>query len=252
MLWHYGWGGPAPETWPVDVLASITHVTLAMCQSAATNTGRITDPPSVTRGQVAALVAARVGVTLGIGGSNDGGITVNSSARSSEMVASVLAIRERLGITGITWDIESAPGARWTVAALAEASAALIAQGLTVAIWSALYGGRLAAWGALAKELGTGLGWWERGFYDFPEAADSRLAGIVTGDIDRMRPYVARDGQIVASFAPVGDTSRTPPAVAAAAYAAARAARPSVGWSVWEDRHEAATRWATTRALAKI
>ena len=250
IVWHYGWGGPSLDAWPVDVRAGVTHVTLAMCQSAAKGTGKLTDPPGANRAQVAQLVAAGVGVTIGIGGAGDGGITCNGDGTASQLAASVLGIRDRLGVTGITWDLEGTPGGAWTTAAVLAASRALVAAGLNVAIWSSLYGGRLAAWGAVAQGLGGDLAWWERGFYDFAEANDSRLTGIVTGDLDSMRRYVVRDDQLVASFAPVGSTSKTPAAVARAAYAAARKARPAVGWSVWEDRSDAAATWATTRALA--
>ena len=249
VLWHYGWGGPSLDTLPADVRQGITAVTLAMCQSAAPGTGKLTDPPAVTRAQVAALVDAGLEVTIGIGGAQDGGVTVNDAARAGELVASVRAIRDRLGITGITWDLEGPPGAAWTPDAVLAASQQLAKDGLAVAIWSALYGGRLAAWGAVARGLGSALAWWERGFYDFVEAGDSRLSGVVTGDLDRMRPFVARDGQLVASFAPVGSTSRTSPALAAAALAAARRTRQAVGWSVWADRWDAAASWSTTRAL---
>lgn len=249
ILWHYGWGGPSLDTLPTDIRGRLTAVTLAMSQSAKAGTGKLTDPPAVTRAQVAALTGAGLEVTIGIGGAGDGGVTVNDTARAGELVASVRGIRDRLGITGITWDLEGSPGAAWTTDAVLDASRQLAKDGLAVAVWSALYGGRLAAWGTVARGLGSALAWWERGFYDFAQANDSRLTGVVTDDLDRMRPHVTRDDQLVASFAPVGSMSRTLPSLSAAALTAARKTRPTVGWSVWEDRHDAAAGWATTRAL---
>lgn len=271
-VWHHGWSGPSLSSWPVDVRSSVTCITLAMSQSAAKGTGKLTLPPGVTKAEVLTLVKAGVDVLVGVGGSGDGGIvvtgrarlglaegedidggiTLKTSAHVDELVTSVLANAATLGTTGICWDLEGAPGSGWTATAVADASQRLVAAGQQVAIWSALYGGRLAAWGSVAAALGANLHHWERGFYDFQEANDSRLTGIVTSDLASMRQAVARDDQLVASFAPVGSTSRTATSTMTAAYAAARAKMPDVGFSVWEDFQDAKIGWASTRGLAAV
>lgn len=252
ILWHHGWHGPRVNSWPADVLARLTTVCLAMCQSDGDGTGRLTAPPGVTGQQVAALVADGVDVQLGIGGAKDGGITVLSGLHVADLVASVKAQRDALGVTGICWDLEGTPGRRWQVGPVVDASLHLLDSGLRVGIWSSLWGGRLQAWGAVAEALGDRLDHWQRGFYDFPEAADQRLSGIVVRDMDRMRAYVARDDQLVASFAPVASSSRTPPHVMTAALAAARQDRSMVGWSVWEDWQDSRAGWTSTRSLADV
>lgn len=260
VLWHHGWHGPRIPSWPVDIPASVSDVVLAMCQSAAPGTGRLTDPPGVSRNDVLGLAAAHVATHVGIGGSDDGGIRVTNEAQATQLAESVKAMRTSFGIVGARWDLETAPGETWNVDAVLSASRKMVAAGLRVGIWSALYGGRLEAWGAVARGLGTDLECWERGFYDFDEANDSRLSGIVTRNLQTMRAYVQRDDQLVASFAPVGSTSRTPvPIMGAAYYAARRTIRPGtstamsdVGWSVWEDLQDSAAGWSSTRALAKL
>ena len=255
VAWHQGWSGPPLSSWPVDVRASVTCVILAMAQSAASGTGKLTMPPGVSRADVLALTSAGVDVLVGVGGAGDGGISVTNDAQVGQVVTSALGFRDALGTTGICWDLEGAPGSGWTSSAVIQADQQLIAAGQQVAIWSALYGGRLAGWGAVAQALGDQLHHWQRGFYDFGEANDSRLSGIVTSSstgLAAMRPFVASEQQLVASFAPVGSTSRTPVAVAAAAYAAARAKYPGAGWSVWEDHQDSGAGWTTTRALAAL
>lgn len=250
-VWHHGWRGPGIDTYPVDIRAGLTDITLAMCQSAKSGTGRLTDPPGVTRAQVNAYTAAGVNVHLGIGGSGDGGITITNATQTAEVVASVLALHTSYGITGIRWDLEGTPGDRFAIDAIVSASRQVIAAGLRVGMWSSLYGGRLTTWGAVARALGAELDVWERGFYDFPEAGDARLTALVVNDLKAMRAYVQRDDQLVASFAPVGATSRTPVKLAVDAYTAARKAYPAAGFSVWADNDEHPG-WAMTRALAAL
>ena len=258
VMWHHGWNGPAISSWPPDVRASLTTVCLAVCQSATPNakpgqeTGKITDPPGVTRSEVLGLVADGVDVLIGIGGSGQDKLHVVTPANVAELVASVLSIRDRFGITGICWDLEGTPGGSWTIEAVVAASRALVAAGMRVAIWSATYGGRREAWGAVARALGTDLDHWQRALYDFPEAGDGRLTGITTGALADLRPYLARDDQLVLCFAPIGSLSRTPAGVAVDAYAAARKASPLAGLAVFEDYRDSAQSWLMLRGLVKV
>lgn len=255
ILWHHGWTGPALANLPVDVLASLTTVNLAMCQSAKANTGLLTMPPGVNRATVSGLTAAGVDVFAGVGGSGDGGITITNPGQVSEAMASIGQMRANLGITGVTLDLEGTPGQRWTVDAVTTLCRAIVGSGLKVGFWSALYGGRLAAWGAVAKALGNDLSHWERGLYDFAEAADSRLTNVALGDLAGMRQYVSREDQLVASFMPRPQTpypNSSPVPVLTGAYAAVRQRFPQVGFSVWEDLIDAKRGWAATRALAKL
>ena len=66
MLWHQGWQGPAISAWPVDVAPSLTTVCLDMCQSAGAGTGKLADPPGVTKSQILALAGDGVDVLAGI------------------------------------------------------------------------------------------------------------------------------------------------------------------------------------------
>lgn len=254
LLWHHGWAGPSIDAWPVDIPHSITAVGLVMCQSAGPGTGRLTDPPGVTKAQSLRLQGAGIDVLAGIGGSGDGGIDIRTSAQVQQALGSIRGMRDRLAITGVIYDLEGAPGSGWSPEAMIELGHALAADGLKVGIWSALYGGRLQAWGQVARALGDRLHSWQRGFYDFEQAGDTRLTGIVTGDLLAMRGYVAREEQLVASFMPTppegGYPNSSPTTVLTAAYRAGRAKYPSAGWSVWEDRIDAARGWPATRGLA--
>lgn len=261
IMWRYGWSPVALSSWPADVRGPLTTVVAAMSQSAAAGTGRLTMPPGLTTQERAALVADGVEVFAGVGGSGDGGITITTPGQVTQAIASAMTMRDA-GYTGICWDLEGAPGNGWNADALTDASRALVAEGIKVAIWSSLYGGRLAGWGAVARSLGDDLDHWQRGFYDFGEANDGRLTGIVTGDVARMRPFVSRDDQIVCSFSPLGSRSATPVPVMAAAYAAARKtlrpgsptgeAMTTIGWSMWTDKVDAVRGWTATRALVKV
>lgn len=254
LLWHHGWAGPSIDTWPVDVASGITAVGLVMAQSAAAGTGRLTDPPGITKAQALRLQSAGIDVLAGIGGSGDGGIDIRTSQQVQQALGSIGGMRDRLAITGVILDLEGAPGSGWSPGAMTDLGHALIAAGLKVGIWSALYGGRIEGWGQVARALGDGLHSWQRGFYDFPEAGDTRLTGIVTGDLAAMRGYVAREDQLVASFMPTppegGYPNSSPTTVLAAAYRAGRGKYPAAGWSVWEDRIDAGRGWPATRGLA--
>lgn len=254
MLWHHGWSGPSIDSWPVDIASSITAVGLVMSQSGAPGSGRLTDPPGVTKAQALRLQSAGIDVLAGIGGSGDGGIDIRTSAQVQQALGSIRGMRDRLAIAGVIYDLEGAPGSGWSPEAMIELGHALAGDGLKVGIWSALYGGRLQAWGQVARALGDGLHSWQRGFYDFEQAGDTRLTGIVTGDLLAMRGYVAREDHLVASFMPTppegGYPNSSPTTVLTAAYRAGRAKYPGAGWSVWEDRIDAARGWPATRGLA--
>jgi hypothetical protein len=251
IVWHQGWRGPALGSWPVDVRAGITAVCIDMCQSAQAGTGKLTAPPGVTRAEILALTGAGVDVFAGIGGSGGAGITVTNTAQAADVVTSVLGFATSLGITGAVWDLETAPGDGWTTGAVSTASQLLVNKGLRVGICSATYGGRLAAWGTVARALGGGLHSWQRMFYDFPQARTSELTKIVADDFTAMRGYVTADQQLVGAFMPTdpGDANTSPVPVLSAAYRAARAARPDVGWAMYHDATDAAAGWTATRAL---
>ena len=249
MLWKSGWTPSDPSTWPDYVRHGAGAVTLSMCQSGGQGTGLLAPLPGVSRALVSYLASQGGEVFAGIGGSGDGGIVLTRLEHVTQALDSLKSIRDTVGITGIVLDLERAPGSTWNVDSVTTLALEAVDFGLKVGIWSALYGGRLEAWGQVAHALGENLYSWERGFYDFPEANDSRLLSIVRADLVRMRPYVAREDQLVCSFSGQASTSATPPAVMAAAYAAGRGLFPGVGFSVWDDKAEIRSQWAGFRAL---
>jgi hypothetical protein len=255
ILWHHGWAGPHLADWPTTIRSQVTTVCLGMAQSANPQarrdqwTGRLATPPGVTRQEITSLRTAGVDVFVGIGGSNSTGLELRTADQIKQLVDSCLAHRDALATNGIAWDLETEPGSTWTQDAVIVASQALLAKGLKIGIWSGTWGGRLAAWGAVARVLGEQLDHWQRCLYDFPQAGDSRLTPIAANAIRELRPYLSRDDQVVLSFAPVGSASRTPVDVARAAYAAARQQAPLTGFSVWEDYQDNRAGWSTWKAL---
>ena len=257
MLWHQGWQGPSITAWPVDVAPSLTTVCLDMCQSAGAGTGKLADPPGVTKSQILALAGDGVEVLAGIGGSGDGGITITTAAQVADAYASIVSMQSRLAIAGVVLDLEGDPGSGWTPATMIQLGQLVVGAGMRFGICSALYSGRLAAWGSVAKALGASLDHWQRMFYDFPQATSSQLSGVVTGQqgFAAMRPYLVRDEQLVASFMPQtpSDTNTSPVGVITAAYSAARTAGwADAGWAVFEDAIEQANGWTATRALGQL
>lgn len=255
-LWHHGWAGPSIDTWPVDVLHSLTTVTVAMAQSAQAGTGKVATPPGATPRQIATLAGLGIDVLVGIGGSGDGGIALTNASQVADMVAAVKALADSHGYKGAVLDLEGGPGSGWTAGAAADFGHRLVAAGMKVGICSSTWGGRLEGWGQVAKALGPDLSFWERMFYDFPEAGSNRLNGIVTGDLAAMRRYVSREDQLVCTFMgtpPEGNyPNSSPVGVISGAYAAARTAFPQAGWSLWETRIEGARGWPNLRALAPL
>lgn len=253
-VWHQGWHGPAIDTWPTDILDAITHISVDMCQSASPGTGLLADPPGLTVAQVDAAAQHGVKVHAGIGGSGGGGIRLFSDVHRVQMLSSIKSMRDRLHIAGVTLDLEDAPGGTWTVPTVTALAHDLVEDGIGVAICSSLWGGRLQAWGIVASSLGPALSWWERMFYDFTEARDSRLSEIVTSKqlgLGAMAHYVNTRQQLVATFMPndAGDANASPVPVLTAAYRAGAAAFPGAGWSVFHDWTDAGAGWAATRAL---
>jgi hypothetical protein len=248
MLWHFPsqWGGPDPAVWPVDVLASVTHVSCGVAQSAGAGTGKLTRPDLAA---AATLRAHGVKVYGQIGGSSDGGITIGNSQQVDEFVASVRS----WGGAGADCDLEPS-GGKWAqgpmVSALRECSRA---TGLGSIVTSGLYGPWTDAWGQVCKALGDDLGAWVTMLYDFPEAGDQRLQQVTRDKIGLMRKYVP-DEKIVLAYMPRPSASyanASPPGVIPAAYAAGRTLAPAVGWALWEDKISTATGWRDLRELAK-
>lgn len=257
-VWHQGWRGPTITTWPGDVLDNITSITVDMCQSAKAGTGKLTDPPGITRDQVQAVTETHPALTVwaGIGGSGAGGLLLTQSSHVTDMVDSVHRIVDRYGLRGVVLDLEGAPGSDWTISAVLDLAEELAASGIGVAACSALYGGRREAWGTVAKVLGSHLAWWERMFYDFPKARDHRLTDVVTSSTDgipAMLPYLGSPRQAVATFMPTdpGDVNSSPLDVIGAAYAGALSVSSSTGWSIFHDRNDSTNEWAATRALIR-
>lgn len=255
VLWHFGWKAQPLAALPPDVRSSLTVVSCAMSQSAGSGTGRLTTPPGVTKAEVASLVADGIDVLMCVGGSGDGGIRVVDSTQAQQAVDSWKRARDSFGYTGLDSDLEGSSGT-WTQSAWLEMARGIIAEGGKIAVTSSLWGGRLENWGGVCHALGDDLLYWSRMFYDFPEAADGRLNGIVAGDLPKMRKYLSRDSQLVAGFMPrpPGESypNASPDGVIPSAYRAARSVYALAGWAVWEDYIDQRLGWKTVRSLAAL
>lgn len=251
LLWDYGWQALDVAALPPDVPASLTHVSMFVAQSAAAGTGRLKAVPGATRARVAAWRAAGLHVDLCIGGAKDGGITATTAAQAAEMTASIRAQVQACGYTGVDLDLEPS-GGKWGQDAILAVARAALADGLQVHLTTALYGPWTANWGAVAKALGASLTSWRVMLYNFDEAADSRLTAVTTSKLATMRGYLAREDQLVACYATGAASVASTPAVARAAYAAARAKYPSAGFGLWHGGVERSRGWSGLRALAGV
>jgi hypothetical protein len=251
VMWHNGWGGPALTSYPSDVMAGLSHISLGMSQSAASGTGKLTPPPGVDASQVSYAHTKGVLVFVGMGGSSDGGITITSSATAQDAINSLLSFRSSLGIDGVDIDLEPS-GSNWNTAGIDAFISGCVSNGLRFGITSGLYDQWTDAWGAVVKAWADKIDFWASMDYDFPEAGSSELNGVVVSKIKSQRTYGIPDRKIVEGFAPRPDpdyTNASPSGVIPPAYAAGKAIAPDLGWMIWEDLVSSKAAWQDCRAL---
>lgn len=253
-VWHFGWEPTAPvPSWPADILEAVDVVHAVMAQSAGKGTGKLTTPPGLPKSVIADLRKAGKAVHVGVGGSNDGGIAINTPAQAGEARSSLLSMRDAFGYSGVTLDLEPS-GSKWSAGAVVDLCRALDGDGLTVEICSALYAPWTERWGAVCRELGPALTRWSVMAYDYPEAGDSRHTAMTLGKVGMMLGYVPASKVAVAFMPRPTPTylNASPAPVLLAAAAAVRAAHREVGFAIWEDRIDRAQGWQSLRGLASL
>lgn len=251
LMWHYGWSGPSLSEYPSDVISGLSHVSLGMSQSAESGTGKLKPPPGIDSHDVAYAHSQHVIVLAGIGGSNDGGIAIESIQTAQQAIDSLLAFRTSLGIDGVDIDLEPS-GSNWNTTGMNAFISGCLANGLRVGITSALYSSWTVAWGEVVREWADRIEFWASMDYDFPEAEDSRLGRVVVDKIAAQREWGIADRKIVQGFMPrpsEGRANTSPPGVIPAAYAAGLRVAPELGWMIWEDDISRESDWLDARAL---
>ena len=259
--WHHGWGGPKLRAYPNDVRPDL--LVWAMSQSAGAGTGRLSAPPlqGYPQAEAVADIAAwhQQGhkVLLGIGGSKDGGITIDSVATVDQARASIAGHVKTFGFRGVSLDLEPS-GGRWTQDALVRLVGLLKADhgsSFHVDVCVGLYGTHTARWTALAKALGATMDTLSVMLYDFPEAGDQRLTAVSLDKVRVLQAAGVDPAKVVLLYMmrPPGVTYPNSTPDAALVVAAVKAtlerypALRGIGW--WEDKINAARSWDGPRAL---
>ncbi|HEY5879950.1 MAG TPA: glycosyl hydrolase family 18 protein [Nakamurella sp.] len=256
-MWMYDWRDPSIGDLPPDVLDTVNVLVVAIAQARTPGTGRLRwspyrDEPDRMRAQIAAMVERGKPVLLGVGGSNDGGITVTDDIQVTEFCDSVRGFVADYGFTGIDLDLEPS-GSRWTQPALAEVVRRLKVEhgpdfliGLTVA----LYDDHTERWLTLAGELGEDCDFFAHMLYDYVEATDERL------DHDaRRKVRIAVDGGVPASRQVLGfmcnaPTHSSPVALTGRVWASALVEFPDLrGAFIWESSIEHSADYPWTRTI---
>lgn len=245
-MWINTFEYPPIRDMPADVLDTLNLVIIAMAHSAEGGTGRLSwQPINQSPEEVTADIAGRVSmgtpVLLGIGGSNDGGITVTNDQQVVEFCDSIRELVQTYGFTGIDIDLEPS-GSSWEQSALVAVVRTLKQEygtGFIVGLTVGLYGEHSARWLALARELDTDMDYWSPMLYDYEEAHDERLVADAL-----KKTQLAVDGGVPASKHILGfmcnsyyNTSPVP--VTGAVWEAVREKHPDVlGAFIWESSLE--------------
>lgn len=251
MAWQFpvAWGGPSIQSIPKDLMAKITHMTLCVAQSAQGGTGKLTTPPDLTKANVDYLHSLGVKVGVTVGGSSDGGITVQNAAQAVEFSDAILRMPK---VDFVDLDLESS---RWAPAAMLQAVQRLGSEAeMTATVTSGVYGQLIAQWGGIARSLGDQLIAWVSMNYDYPEAGDARQTSVVLSKIQAMGGYVP-SRKMVMAYMPRPNASylnASPPGVIKAAHAAALLKAPDVGAAFWETKILAATNYSDLRDVIAL
>lgn len=256
-MWMFDWRAPSIADLPADVVDTLSMFVVAMAQSAQSGTGRVSwSPNRVSKAEMASQIADVAGtgrpVLIGVGGHQDGGITITDDTQVSEFCASIGAIVREFGFTGVDLDLEPS-GSRWTEPALVQMVRTLKAEfgpDFVVGITAALYGEHTARWLSLARELGDSFDFFAHMLYDYVEATDQRLVPDALAKVRR-----AMDGGIpthkqVLGFMCNTSTYSSPVAVTGAAWSAVTAEFPDLrGAFIWESSIESSSGYEWTRSV---
>lgn len=162
----------------------------AMAQSGGSGSGRLKwshplQSVSAMRSDITAVIARRVPVLLGIGGGDDGGITVRDD-QHADFAASLHTMVRRYGFTGVDIDLEPS-GRSWTegavVAAVRQLKKDFGAIGSTVGFVRGISGELVFAGAALGADVDVDYS--APMLCDFPEAHDDRQAAKGASDLGR-------------------------------------------------------------------
>lgn len=257
-MWIFDWRAPSIRELPADVLDTVNTLVVAMAQSEVAGTGRLRwspfrDDPEQMRAQIAAAVQQGTPVLLGVGGADDGGITVTDDTQVAEFCDSVRGFVDEFGFTGIDIDLEPS-GSSWTEPALVDVVDRLKAEhgaGFLIGLTVALYDEHTERWLSLARELGPDrYDYFAHMLYDYVEATDERL------DHDaRRKVRIAVEGGVPASRQVLGfmcntPTYSSPVALTGRVWHSARSEFPDLrGVFIWESSIEQAADYEWTRTV---
>src|SRR6478735_1804109 len=256
-MWINTFERPTVAELPADVRETVNLVIFAMAQSAASGTGILKWEPGYQSYDdialdIAGLVYAGKPVLLGIGGSNDGGITLVDDDNVRDFCGSIRFFVETFGFTGIDIDLEPS-GSSWSQESLVKVVQTLKdehGQNFLVGLTVALYGEHTARWLSLAKALGDNYDYWSPMLYDYAEAHDERLIPDALKKIQ-----TAVDGGVPSSKQILGFMcnayyNTSPVAVTAQVWNAALAKYPDLrGAFIWESKLELASNYQWTREV---
>lgn len=260
-LWVHGWELPTIGQLPADVVRIHTLFLMAMAQSAQGGTGKIAwAPVRQTKEQAIADIASlrKKGkkVSIGIGGSSDGGITLTNATQVDEMFSRIKELVATYGFSGIDVDLEPS-GGKWNAESLKSLCTRLkteFGKGFVIGFTPSLWGEWTQKWLSAARLVGLeGYDYWAPMLYDFPEAHDDRLVGAA---LDKVRLAVA--GGVPANRQILGFMcnayyNTSPVAVTLRVWNAVKAEFPDIaGAFIWESRIEGKFDYAWTRTVGKV
>lgn len=256
-MWMFDWQPPTIDELPADVLDTLSMLVVAMAQSARSGSGLLHFRPNRTTAEEMAshidtVVRSGRPVLIGIGGQNDGGITVTNDTQVEEFCDSVRQLVTNYGFTGIDLDLEPS-GSTWTQEALVAAVRRLKSEfgpDFLVGITAALYGEHTARWLTLADALADSYDFFAHMLYDYVEATDGRL------EQDALRKVgIAVAGGIPAAKQVLGfmcntSTYSSPVTLTGSTWSTTVARYPDLlGAFIWESSIEARVDYEWTRSV---
>jgi hypothetical protein len=207
------------------------------------------------RSDIRAVTARRVPVLLGVGGADDGGITVRDDQQVSDFVASVKTMVRRYGFTGVDIDLEPS-GSSWTEGALVGVVRQLkddFGANFLVGLTVGLYAEYEQNWFSLAGALGSDLDYFAPMLYDFPEAHDDRLIPVALEKVEKSVAAGVPANKQVLGFMCNAYYNTSPVPVTKDAWRAAKQKYPDLrGAFIWESKLEAEHGYPWTRTLGPI
>lgn len=262
--WHHCWKGPLPWAgYPSDVQDKLNFAVLGLAQSAGAGTGRLgyynrfggSLKPSI-------LAAAAKGkrTVMGIGGSSDGGITIQNDTQVNEAFNSYVGFVDQYGISGMDIDLEPS-GSHWNASSLVKLADRLLDRypDFIIGITPGLYGDYTARWLDLARQLGNRYQYMAPMLYDFSEAGTSALTGVALQKCQIMRDGGVPEDKMILGFMTLPDQNyrdaqgrlkASTVAITQDAYNACKQRYPRLrGAFHWEDGIDAAHNWAWSRGF---